>query len=225
MIRAVLTDIEGTTSSLSFVKDVLFPYSRERIEPFIRTHAADPAVAPLLDEARRAAGAPLDVDALIAQLIRWIDDDRKITPLKALQGLIWEQGFKAGDFRGHIYPDALTRLRAWAARGIKLYVFSSGSVAAQKLLFGYSEHGDLTPLFAGYFDTTFGAKKEPDAYRRIAAEIGVAPAEILFLSDVREELDAARAAGMQTWWIVRDGAPDPAAAHPQARGFDDIEFN
>lgn len=223
-IRAVVTDIEGTTSSLSFVKDVLFPYSRERIEPFVRAHASDPAVANLLNDVRREAGRPLNTEELIAQLITWIDEDRKATSLKALQGLIWEHGFKAGDFRGHVYPDALARLRAWAARGIPLYVFSSGSVKAQKLLFGYSEHGDLTPLFAGYFDTTIGPKKERASYRRIAAAIGLPPSEILFLSDIREELDAARAAGMQTRWLVRDSVQDASADHAQARSFDDIQI-
>ena len=222
MIRAVVTDIEGTTSSLSFVKDVLFPYSRRRMEPFVRRHANDPAVASLLDEVRRAVAKPLGLDQVIATLIDWIDEDRKVTPLKALQGLIWEEGFRAGDFRGHIYPDALARLRAWAAHGIKLYVFSSGSIKAQRLLFGYNEHGDLTPLFSGYFDTTIGAKKEPEAYRRIAEAIGIPPAEILFLSDTPEELDAARAAGMQTRWLVRDGALDSTARHTQIRSFDEI---
>lgn len=224
MIRAVLTDIEGTTSSLAFVKDVLFPYSRERMAAFVRAHASEPAIAAELEDARRLAGKPLELEQLIAQLIDWIDEDRKVTPLKALQGMIWEQGFKAGDFRGHMYPDALARLRAWAARGIKLYVFSSGSIKAQKLLFGYNEHGDLTSLFAGYFDTTVGAKKERAAYQRIAQTIGVAPAEILFLSDTPEELDAARAAGMQTRWLVRDGTPGPRSGHAAARSFDEIDI-
>src|SRR5688572_11112820 len=103
MIRAVLTDIEGTTSSLSFVKDVLFPYSRQRLAPFVRAHAADPTVAPLFDDVRRTVGKPLDLDQVIATLTQWIDEDRKVTPLKALQGLIWEEGFSNGDFRGHIY--------------------------------------------------------------------------------------------------------------------------
>lgn len=222
MIRTVLTDIEGTTSSLSFVKDVLFPYSRARMRDFVLRHGAEPAVKRVLEDARAAAGAPLDDEALVAQLVRWIDEDKKVTPLKALQGLIWEQGFRQGDFKGHVYDDAVERLRAWHARGLKLYVFSSGSVHAQKLLFGHTAFGDLTPLFSGYFDTTIGAKRERSAYTAIAREIGVAPSEILFLSDIKEELDAARAAGMQTMWLVREGAFATNAAHRRVRDFTQI---
>jgi enolase-phosphatase E1 len=223
MIKAVVTDIEGTTSSLSFVKDVLFPYSRARMRAFIHHHGQEPAVRAQLDEACNLVGRRLDEEALAAQLIQWIDEDRKLTPLKALQGMIWEEGFRRGDFTGHIYDDALRRLREWRQRGLRLYVFSSGSVQAQRLLFGYSDHGDLMPLFSGYFDTTIGAKRDPAAYERIAAAAGAAPAEMMFLSDIKEELDAARAAGMRTTWIVRDGEIDPAAAHPQARNFDAVE--
>lgn len=222
MIQAILTDIEGTTSSLSFVKDVLFPYSRARMAEFVGKHRDDPEVRKPLDEVRRIAGKQLTDAQAVEQLIRWIDEDKKITPLKALQGMIWESGFKSGAYQGHVYGDAVKHLRAWHARGLRLYVFSSGSVFAQKLLFGYSEYGDLTPLFSGYFDTTIGNKREPDAYRKIAGEIGVAPGTILFLSDIKEELDAARDADMRTTWLVRDGALDANAAHPQVRDFDAI---
>ena len=222
MIAAIVTDIEGTTSSLSFVKDVLFPYARARMAEFVRTRATEPAVRKELDAVRGLAGKDLGTEELVAQLIRWIDEDKKVTPLKALQGMIWEDGYKKGDFKGHMYEDAVRNLRRWQAQGIRLYVFSSGSVQAQKLLFGYSDFGDLTPLFSGYFDTTIGNKREAEAYRKIAAAIGLPPVEILFLSDIREELDAARAAGMQTLWLVRDGALDPAAAHRQIRNFDAI---
>ncbi|OGI46408.1 MAG: 2,3-diketo-5-methylthio-1-phosphopentane phosphatase [Candidatus Muproteobacteria bacterium RBG_16_65_34] len=222
MIAAIVTDIEGTTSSLSFVKDVLFPYARARMAEFVRTRATEPAVRKELDAVRGLAGKDLGTEELVAQLIRWIDEDKKVTPLKALQGMIWEDGYKKGDFKGHMYEDAVRNLRRWQAQGIRLYVFSSGSVQAQKLLFGYSDFGDLTPLFSGYFDTTIGNKREAEAYRKIVAAIGLPPVEILFLSDIREELDAARAAGMQTLWLVRDGALDPAAAHRQIRNFDAI---
>lgn len=222
MVRAILTDIEGTTSSLSFVKDVLFPYSRARLAGYVRAHAHVPAVRALLDEAARVAGGPLSDEEAVAQLIRWLDEDKKVTPLKALQGLIWEDGYRSGAFRGHLYEDAVRNLRKWRDRGLRLYVFSSGSVLAQKLLFGHTEHGDLRPLFSGYFDTTIGGKREPAAYRAIAAQIGLGPGEILFLSDIREELDAARAAGVGTVWLVRDGTLDAAAAHPQVRDFDAV---
>ncbi len=225
MIKAILTDIEGTTSSLAFVKDVLFPYSRARLRDFLRAHGAEPAVREQLEAVQRleSSGGALDVESLAAILERWIDEDRKLTPLKALQGMIWEEGFRRGDFRGHVYEDAVHALRHWKAQGFKLYVFSSGSVQAQKLLFGHSEYGDLTPLFDGFFDTTVGAKKDAASYRRIAAATGFAPSEILFLSDVPEELDAARSAGLATVQLVRGPETTPAAGHPQACRFDEID--
>ena len=222
MVRAIVTDIEGTTSSLSFVKEVLFPYARARLGEFVRAHGGEPEVAVLLEEARTVAGGGLDNEALIGQLCTWIDEDRKITPLKALQGLIWEDGYRRGDFSGHVYADAVSCLRAWQARGIALYVFSSGSVHAQRLLFAHTAYGDLTPLFSGYFDTTLGSKREPAAYSAIVKAIGLPPREILFLSDIVEELDAARATGMQTVWLVREGELNPAAAHTQVRDFEGI---
>ncbi len=221
MIRAILTDIEGTTSSLSFVKDVLFPYSRAHMAGFVRAHAAELAVRAQLDAVAATAGRTLSGDEAVAQLIAWIDEDRKITPLKALQGMIWEAGYRRGDFLGHVYDDAVHRMRAWKDHGLKLYVFSSGSVLAQKLIFGHTAFGDLTSLFSGYFDTTIGNKRETAAYTAIARQIGLPPSDILFLSDVREELDAARAAGLQTAQVLREGVA-PAAGHPQARTFDDI---
>jgi len=223
MIKAIVTDIEGTTSSLSFVKDVLFPYARAHMAAFVRAHAHEAAVRKWLDEVRSALDGPADDEKVIAQLVQWIDEDKKITPLKALQGMIWEAGYRQGDFKGHVYEDALRKLKAWRAQNVKLYVFSSGSVQAQKLLFAYSEYGDLTPLFSGYFDTTVGAKREPDSYRKIAADIGLPPGDVLFLSDIKEELDAARSADMQTVWLLRDGDL-PAATHPQARSFDEISW-
>jgi enolase-phosphatase E1 len=222
MIKTIITDIEGTTSSLSFVKDVLFPYSRAHMAEFVRAHAQEPAVQHELDEVRRLSGENLTEAEVIEQLLRWIAEDKKVTPLKSLQGMIWEDGYKKGDFKGHMYEDALRHLQKWKQAGIRLYVFSSGSVQAQKLLFAHTGYGDLTPLFSGYFDTNIGNKREAGSYRKIAAAIGSAPDDILFLSDIREELDAAQAAGMQTIWLVRDGAIDPKAAHRQARSFDEI---
>ncbi|WP_127476853.1 acireductone synthase [Sulfurivermis fontis] len=222
MIRAILTDIEGTTSSLSFVKDVLFPYAHRRLDDFLRAHAAEPAVVQQLGAVSAMVGRELSLAEAAAQLRQWIDEDRKITPLKALQGMIWEEGYHNGDFTGHVYADAAQRLRAWQAARIRLYVFSSGSVQAQKLLFGYSDHGDLTPLFSGYFDTTSGNKRDPAAYTTIAAAIGLPAQEILFLSDIVEELDAAQAAGMRTCQLVRDGALDDKARHRQELDFNGI---
>jgi enolase-phosphatase E1 len=223
MIRAILTDIEGTTSSLSFVKDVLFPYAREHLPAFVQAHAHDPEVRVLLQQVSEIAGHSLSDDEAIEQLQRWIDEDRKVTPLKALQGLIWETGYRNGDYQGHIYDDAAVALQRWHAQGLRLYVYSSGSVHAQKLLFGHTSQGDLTPLFSGYFDTNIGAKQEADAYQRIAEAIALPPNEMLFLSDIKAELDAAAAAGMATCWLVREGQPDSQAAQHQVRSFDQIE--
>jgi enolase-phosphatase E1 len=223
VIRAVLTDIEGTTSSLSFVKEVLFPYARAHLTAFVDGHAQDPRVTRQLDAVRREAGDPgLSQEAVIDQLIAWTDADRKITPLKMLQGMIWEDGYRNGDFQGHVYADAVQSLRDWQERGLALYVYSSGSVQAQKLLFAHTGFGDLTSLFDGYFDTTVGGKQDAGSYRAIAAAIDVAPAEILFLSDVRAELDAAADAGCRTVWLVRENTPDPLAVHRQVRDFRDI---
>ncbi|BBA34455.1 HAD superfamily hydrolase [Methylocaldum marinum] len=225
MIRAILTDIEGTTSSISFVKDVLFPYSRERMMSFVAHHAADPDVAKLLHEARTLCGMELSTEAVAEQLIRWIDEDRKAPPLKALQGMIWEDGYRNGDYCGHIYEDAMRKLKEWKAQGIDLYVFSSGSVHAQKLLFGHTEYGDLTPLFSGYFDTRIGPKQEEASYRTIARQIGLPPASILFLSDIVGELDAAKSAGFLTCQLVREGTDLDPSAYNRAANFDTISIS
>ncbi|MEO8999041.1 MAG: acireductone synthase, partial [Rhodanobacter sp.] len=204
-IRAIVTDIEGTTSSISFVRDVLFPYARKRLPAFIETHGDRPEVQHWLHEAAKEAGL---VEAarqdIIELLLEWIDADRKSTALKALQGMIWKDGYAAGDYRAHLYPEVAARLRDWRADGLRLYVYSSGSVPAQQLFFRYSEGGDLTPLFAGYFDTETGPKRETESYRRIAAAIDEQPRHILFLSDIVEELDAAQAAGFHTGWLIRE---------------------
>ena len=208
MIKAIVTDIEGTTSSLSFVKDVLFPYARRHIADFVRQQQHDPVVSRLLADVCQVAVIQPDLELIIAQLIVWIDTDQKITPLKSLQGLIWEAGYRLGDFKGHIYPDAVRGLQQWHQQGLALYVYSSGSVHAQKLLFGFSEAGDLTPLFSGYFDTHIGGKRASESYQRIAAAIGLPGEQIMFLSDIVEELDAAQQAGFSTRWLVREHAPD-----------------
>lgn len=226
MIKAIVTDIEGTTTSLSFVHDVLFPYARQHIGAYVRAHADEPAVAEQLRAMEQEAGRALTPEQGGELLQAWIDEDRKITPLKTLQGMLWENGYRNGDFTGHIYEDAVRNLRNWHDKGVALYVYSSGSVQAQKLLFAYSDYGDLTPLFTGYFDTHIGHKRETSSYEVIASEVGLRAGDILFLSDVPEELDAARAAGMQTRWLVRDSAAsDPAAAHPQVTDFDAISLD
>jgi enolase-phosphatase E1 len=184
--RAILTDIEGTTSSIAFVTDTLFPYARARLREHVATHP---------DEAE---GVPVET------LERWIDEDRKEPVLKAIQGRIWREGYERGELKGHIYPDAAAALRRWKAAGLRLYVYSSGSVEAQRLIFGHSEAGDLTPLFDGYFDLGIGSKLEAESFKRIAGEMELAPGDILFLSDNPKEVDAARGAGMQVRLIDRE---------------------
>jgi enolase-phosphatase E1 len=220
----VVTDIEGTTSAISFVHDVLFPYARAALPDFVARRGSEREVRAILDDAKREAGdSAMNDAAAIAALAQWIDEDRKITPLKALQGLIWEEGYRSGALTGHVYGDAAVQLKRWAEQGIALYVYSSGSVAAQKLIFGHSPFGDLTPLFSGYFDTTTGAKKESASYRRIADSVGAPPPAILFLSDSAEEIAAANAAGFKTVQFVREGQTQPVTpGQPSARSFADI---
>ena len=223
-VRAIVTDIEGTTSSIDFVRDVLFPYARQRLPAFVETHGDAPEVQHWLHEAAKEAGLiEASRQEVIELLLQWIDQDRKATALKALQGMIWKDGYESGDYRAHLYPEVAARLRAWHADGLRLYVYSSGSVPAQKLFFGYSEAGDLGPLFTGYFDTEIGAKRDAGSYRRIAEAVDEQPQHLLFLSDIVEELDAAREAGFQTGWLVREPQPLPGSpSHPVYRDFDAI---
>ncbi|MDH5426381.1 MAG: acireductone synthase [Gammaproteobacteria bacterium] len=224
MIAAIVTDIEGTTSSLSFVKEVLFPYARKHMADFIAQQQQDAAVKQQLDEVKKITGKALSISEITARLHKWIDQDKKVTPLKALQGLLWEKGYRDGDFKGHVYQDAYDQMTQWQKDGIKLYVYSSGSVYAQKLLFRYSDFGDMTALFAGYFDTTCGHKQETQSYLNIIGEIKQPAGQILFLSDIEEELNAAQQAGMKTRWLVRDAEVDTIALHQQVKDFNEIKL-
>ena len=210
MTRAILTDIEGTTSSISFVKDVLFPYARRALPGFVKAHGDEPAVRKWLDAVAAENGGVCRDEMIVEVLQGWIDQDRKHTALKALQGMIWANGYGNADFTAHVYPDAVPALRAWHADGLSLHVYSSGSVPAQRLFFGHSDAGDVTGLFSSWFDTEVGGKREAESYRRIAAAIGHPAGEILFLSDVVEELDAAREAGLETVLVDRiEDYPQP----------------
>jgi enolase-phosphatase E1 len=200
------------------VRDVLFPYADRRLADFVAANRDDAAVQRLLRDAAELNGTPaLDEAQIVALLRHWIAEDRKATPLKTLQGLIWAEGYRGGALQGHVYDDAAVALRDWYAQGIALYVYSSGSIAAQKLLFGFSSAGDLTPLFSGYFDTTVGAKTDPASYRRIADEVRTRPGDILFLSDSVPELDAAGVAGMRTVCVQRDERPAGTDLHTLVR--------
>lgn len=223
MIRAIMTDIEGTTSDIRFVHDVLFPYARERLAAFVHAQQYAEPLKTILDNLREEIHQPAaTAQDLIATLFAFMDEDRKSTALKALQGIIWQEGYVNGDFTGHLYPDVLPALERWKSQSIDLYVYSSGSVAAQKLLFGYSDEGDITHLFSGYFDTLVGAKREEQSYRNIAEQLGIPAAQILFLSDIHQELDAAEAAGLRTVQLIR-GDNDAASHHHQVSSFDHIK--
>ncbi|MFT8245075.1 acireductone synthase [Roseomonas sp. BN140053] len=213
---AVVTDIEGTTSAISFVKDTLFPFAEAALDGFLEAQGSRPELAAILEEVRRLAPDEAPRDALH----RWMAEDAKVTPLKAIQGMIWRQGFEDGRLRGHLYPDVAPSLRAWARGGLRLCVYSSGSAEAQELLFGYSVAGDLRPLFTRFFDTRIGTKREAGSYRTIAAGLHLPAAEILFLSDIAAELDAAAAAGLRTCQLLRpaDGT-QPSGRHPEAADF------
>ena len=228
--RAILTDIEGTTSAIAFVKDVLFPYALRELPAFVRENAGDPAVRHWLDSAALDIGGVVSDDCIVEILQDWIREDRKHTALKGLQGMLWRIGYEQGDYRGHVYPDSVDAMRSWHADGMPLYVYSSGSVDAQKLLFAHSEAGDLSALFSGHFDTEVGGKRDPDSYRSIAETLKLAAGDILFLSDIVEELDAARIAGMRTRLVDRC-ADYPVArlgadthGHRRAESFTEIEL-
>ncbi|PKP78246.1 MAG: acireductone synthase [Alphaproteobacteria bacterium HGW-Alphaproteobacteria-3] len=226
-IRAVVTDIEGTTTPLAFVHEVLFPYARARLARFVKENEGESQVAATLADARELGGVvEADTDATVRLLLSWMDEDRKAGPLKVLQGLIWRRGYEDGVLKGEIYGDAAAMLRRWNDRGVRLFVYSSGSEEGQRLIFGCSDKGDLAPLFEGFFDTRIGAKTESGSYRAIAEMAGLDAGAMLFLSDHAGEIAAAREAGMQVVQIdralKRDSWSEGAGA-PVAGSFDPVD--
>ncbi len=220
--KAIITDIEGTTTRISFVTEVLFPYASQQMPDFLQQYQHQPEVHAELEAIRHHIGQPCaTTEAIAALLQQWIAEDKKITPLKSLQGMIWKHGYQSGDFHGHLYSDAAEQLRKWHQQGVKLYIYSSGSAEAQQLLFKYSDFGDLTPLLSGYFDTRTGAKREMSSYAAILQHLQLPPRQVLFLSDVSAELDAARLAGIDTVQIIRE--QQQATDHPAARDFYQVE--
>ncbi len=222
--KAILLDIEGTTSSVSFVYDVMFPLVRRELTSFLEQHWENVDVQLAADQIARDAGhggveawcGPNSMDQkenVEAEVIRLMDGDVKATGLKQLQGLIWRHGFESGEMKAHVYPEVPNCMRAWKDAGVDLRIYSSGSVQAQHLFFAHTESGDLLALFSGHYDTTVGSKKESTSYEKIAADWGIDSAEILFLSDVVAELDAAKAAGLQTALCVRPGNAEVTESH------------
>jgi enolase-phosphatase E1 len=236
-IRALLLDIEGTTTPIDFVFKTLFPFATEHVEEFLRENSSDPNVRQLVDELRStwsgaaSSGAPVWMEgtaeekvASAAAYVRWLTArDSKITPLKALQGEIWERGFRSGMLKGEVYPDVAPAFARWREQGRRIAIFSSGSVLAQKLLFAHSTAGDLSSYLEAYFDTTTGPKREPASYQKISAALQLKPEQVLFVSDVAAELDAARFAHLSANLSLRPGIAAPGAvSHPVIRTFDQL---
>ena len=227
MASFVLMDIEGTTTSIDFVHRTLFPYASNHLPDFIHSHVDHPEVQGYLGDVRATILAEegrseLSTQHCIDQLLHWIKTDRKHPALKALQGTIWKEGYEKGQYKGHLYEDVLPKWKLWKKQGKTLGIYSSGSVPAQKLLFGYSIAGDLNSYLSAYFDTKIGHKRDQQSYRNIAKAIKVPPSDVLFLSDVGAELDAAKAVGMQTIQLVRPGT-QAVDNHPMANNFTEIE--
>jgi len=226
-MQYILTDIEGTSTSVAFVYEVLFPYFKENVANFFEKNAGNAQLQAPIAAVRATvleeSGQTLDLQGVVHQLIEWTMNDRKHTALKTVQGLVWEAAYQQGAIKGHVYPDVPPALDVWKKAGYQMGIYSSGSVAAQRLLFGFSDFGDLTPYFSHYFDTLMGAKREVSSYHNIAEAIGLPATEILFLSDVEAELDAAQQAGMQTIQLVRPGTV-AGSKHLLAADFNAIDL-
>ncbi len=237
--RGIVLDIEGTTSSISFVYDVLFPFARRELAAYLGDHWHDLALANACDAIARDAGYEAFTvwmpagdeqhqrQRLHAEVLRLMDADAKTTGLKMLQGLVWERGFCSGELKAHVYPDVAPALRAWRDQGIDVRIYSSGSAAAQRLFFGHTVQGDLLSTFSGHYDTTIGAKREPNSYRAIAADMQLPANSLLFLSDLPQELDAAALAGWATSLVVRPGnAPvSLGGPHPVIQDFAQVRIS
>ncbi len=233
-VRVILLDIEGTVSEIAFVHDVLFPYARRHVRDFLLHRMHQPEIGEVLNSMARDAGAesasawcpfpiasPEGIDWVVQQVNAWMDQDAKLTGLKALQGLIWEKGYKDGSLKSHIFPEVPDCFRRWVEAGRTIAIYSSGSRAAQQLLFAFTIAGDLTPWISAYFDTTSGGKRIASSYQTIAGQLGVEPSEVVFLSDVPEELTAAASVGMQTGLVLRPGnRPAEDQQHPRITSLD-----
>jgi len=239
-IRALLLDIEGTTTPIDFVCKTLFPYAAGNVEQFLRKNQSDPEIKNLIAELRStwsgaaSSGAPVWIEssreeklASAVSYVRWlIARDSKITPLKTLQGKIWEQGFRNGALKGELYPDVAPAFARWRTQHKRIAIFSSGSVLAQRLLFAHSTLGDLSSFIEAYFDTTSGPKREPASYHKIAAALKLSSSTVLFVSDTGQELDAARGADLRTALSLRAGNPSEITAveqrHPAIHNFNEL---
>lgn len=239
-VTDVLLDIEGTTSSVRFVFEVMFPYARSHVADYLTANWGQPQLQAALEKLAVDAGQPTAAvwlgsladdaarrEAVVTAVHQMMDRDAKVTGLKELQGLIWENGFKSGEMVAHLYPDVLPTIDAWRAAGKQVWIYSSGSIAAQKLFFGHTPAGNLLDRFSGHFDTTSGGKKEAESYRRITAAMGRKPEQILFVSDIADELQAARQAGLHTALSLRhENQPQPAGhGFPEIRSFAEFQVS
>lgn len=219
--KLILLDIEGTVSPLAFVHDIMFPYARKHAVTWLAAHWGHEVICQLAKDAGvDSFHNALDAEAAVHRLM---DADAKVTGLKQLQGLIWEQGFRSGDLRSMLFDDVVPAMQRWRENGCEIRIYSSGSIHAQKLFFTHTTSGDLTPLLSGFYDTTTGSKKEVASYTAIAADCALPPAEILFISDIVDELNAAQSAGMITAHATRPGnKPQPESEHTVLTSFDAI---
>jgi enolase-phosphatase E1 len=223
MVRGILLDIEGTTTPISFVYDVLFPFARK--------HAGAPLVPSDLDalklehEADVCNGLQPPSWSGPIPYIHWLmDRDRKSTALKSIQGKVWQQGYESGELHGEVFADVPPALERWQREGLDVRIYSSGSILAQKLIFSTTRAGDLTRFLNGHFDTTTGPKTDPSSYVRIAEAFGLPAQEVLFVSDVTKELDAASTAGLQVLLCTRPGNhAQPPHSYSTITGFDEIQ--
>jgi enolase-phosphatase E1 len=224
-IRGLLLDIEGTTTPISFVYETLFPYARTHVAAFVESSGVDLSglwteyEGDIASDKPRWVG-PRDRTDGVSYLLWLMSRDRKSTALKAIQGRIWQAGYEAGELRGEVFPDVPPAFSRWRGQGRAISLFSSGSVLAQKLLFSTVPSGDLRPHLSAYFDTTTGPKDEPGSYARIASSLGLPPSEVLFISDSRPEVDAARKAGMDALLSARSGPPPTDS--PAIETFDSV---
>lgn len=216
-VKVILLDIEGTTTPIDFVYQVLFPYARQHVQSYLAQHWDDAQsdlaqlqIEHANDAQQGLQPPPFDSSQLasVVTYLHWLmDQDRKVTPLKSLQGKVWQTGYESRELKSQMFADVPPAFIAWQQQGKRIAIFSSGSVLAQKLLFAYTEHGDLSGFIQGWFDTNIGAKREAESYRRIAAALQCESREVAFISDVTAELEAAQEAGMQTFLALRPGNP------------------
>lgn len=226
MTKLFLFDIEGTTTDINFVHKVLFPYSEKNIKDFVLHHQNESTIAEAVknvqETVQKEEGRSVDINGVIETLLKWIREDRKHGALKEIQGHIWDIGYSKNDYKGHVYPDVKPFFTQILDKGSKIGIYSSGSVHAQKLIFGYSSEGDLTPYISEYFDTHIGGKRERTSYANIANAVHLSPSDIHFFSDIPEELKAAQEAGFKVTHVVRPGTK--SSDFPSVKDFSEVSL-